>query len=297
MKSNIRKFLSKCIKLYIRYFPIRKGKIPVLLFFGKLGCFKGIEIEGDLMGNVRAILNLNDWVQQLVYFFGVYEFEKKETEAWLKLNEPNSTILDIGANFGYYSLLSASISNSIKAIAFEPAPKTFLRLVDNIKLNEFSSVIPNNVGVSNCNGSFTLYLADDDNSGMTSLSMPESYSGNEVKVEVVVIDEFVVNKISGNLRLVKIDVEGNELNVLLGMSETIAAYKPILFIELLNSHLNRFGHSIDQVFNYLYNKDYLIYEYDKTQTFKKLNTPTDVGLAICMHKSLEINVLRVILDT
>lgn len=280
----MKKIICKILRIYIRYFPIRMGKIPILTLFGKLGLFKDVVLVGDIKNKSVAVLNLSDWVQQLVYFFGVYEFEKRETNAWIALTEENSTIMDIGSNFGYYSLLSGAKYESCKIIAFEPAPETFNRLVENINLNNYRNISPYNLGVSLNPGFFTLYLANDDNSGMTSLSMPDSFSGRKVEVEVVNIDDFLMEKSLKNINLVKIDVEGNELNVLRSMQNVIRSDKPIIFIELLNNQLNKFGHSITQIFDFFMNNGYECFEIDKSGKFIIIKQPKDVGLAICIHK-------------
>jgi len=290
----MKKQICKLIRLYIRYFPIRIGKVPVLTILGKLGLFKGVELIGDLKGNAIAVLNLSDWVQQLVYFFGVYEFEKKETDAWLALTNENSTILDIGSNFGYYSLLSAGKFSSCKVHAFEPAPETFQRLVDNISLNSYKNIQVYNLGVSLNPGFFALYLANDDNSGMTSLSMPDSFSGREVEVEVVNMDDFIKEKDIKNIDLVKIDVEGNELNVLRSMQSIITTSNPIIFIELLNNQLNKFGHSITQTFDFFKINNYKCYEINKQGELKLIEQPKDIGLAICIHADKIQSVITII---
>ena len=68
----------------MRYFPVRKGKVPLLGLFERLGVFHNMELNTRIANHTRVLLSVDDWVQRLVYFFGVYEYEKVETELWME---------------------------------------------------------------------------------------------------------------------------------------------------------------------------------------------------------------------
>jgi FkbM family methyltransferase len=265
---------------YIRKFPIRKGKIPILRFASKLGLFKGVTKIGNFGTRSKAYLLLSDWVQQLVFFFGVYEFEKNETKAWVNMATGSKFIFDIGSNFGYYSLLAAETNPDCVLHAFEPAPMTFMKLQKNVQLNGYTNIVCNNIGLSNSRGVLPLYLANDDNSGMTSLSKPQSFSGEVVNVSVEIFDEFINELNSRQVDLVKIDVEGNEFNVLNGMRNALSTCRPVVFIEILEAHLNRFDSSSFDVLSFFRALNYRGYEFDPKGLLVEISHPKDVGLAI-----------------
>ncbi len=281
----MKRTLCKLVRFYTLYFPLRKGKVPLLLLLNKLGLFRHITEIGKIKNRSLVYLNLEDWVQQLVYFFGVYEYEKPESEEWISIAAKSKLILDIGANFGYYSILAADINPTSRIYSFEPAPETFARLKVNIELNKFSNIQLVNKGVSDTEGNFTLYLSKTDNSGMTSLRIPENYSGESVSVDVVSCDRFIKNQSLSGVDLVKIDVEGNEFNVLKGMEDIIKNDQPVIFIELMENHLKRFGHNLNVVFDFFNERNYRMYEFRKNEGFMLLQDPKDVGLAICCPES------------
>jgi len=257
-----------------------------------MGLLKGKVKVGAFGNNITAKLHLDDWVQQLIYFFGIYEFEKAETKAWVTLAEKSNFIFDIGANIGYYSLLAAECNQACTIHAFEPAPVTYKRLQENVQLNNFQSIQLHNLGVSDKRGFLPLYLANDDNSGMTSLSQPISFSGTIVEVEVIVFDEFIQKSNVKGVDLVKIDVEGNEFNVLAGMKHSIANYRPVIFIELLQEHLLRFNSSTKEVFSFFETLNYKCLEFERNGTIIHSQLPRDIGLALFVPAEKESEISR-----
>lgn len=290
----MRKLLILFLRFYFTYFPIRKGKIVLLNICTKIGLFRNMTISGPVCNVALAELDLEDWVQKLVYLFGRYEYEKSETAAWIKLIKSNIDIIDIGSNFGYYSLIAAGSNSNVRIHAFEPSTQTYAKLVRNIKLNSFQNITTYNIGVSNIDGSFKLYLADKQNTGMTSLAEPDFFSGKSIDIKVVKLDGFLMTNYDNKLSLVKIDVEGNELNVLLGMKNLITSNKPVIFIEIINEYLNKFGHSAENVFEFFKSSNYRVFNYNQQNEIQELIESRDVGLAICIHKNNCQSVLNIL---
>ncbi len=135
--------------------------------------------------------------------------------------------IDIGAHIGSYTLPLARTFE--KVIAFEPNPYNRYILNLNVKLNKLGNVRVEPVALSNRTGVVRLYLQSDQ--GGTS-SLNESHYGfrydKTVWVNVLRLDDFKFQ----NVGFVKIDVEGEELRVLKGASETIEQSKPVLGIEV-----------------------------------------------------------------
>lgn len=281
----MRRVLIKVIRLYTFYCPLRLGKIPLLRIFSKVGLFKNISIIGTFGNHTKAEFNISDWVQQLVYFFGTYINEETSIRIWKHYVRESKVIIDVGANFGFYSLLSAGINPNAKIYAFEPSPYILKSFTRNIELNLFRNIHLQSLGVGDKDGKFKLFVSDDDNTGMSSLVDRGEYSRYTVDVSVVTLDGFTRSNSIDTVDLVKIDVEGNEFNVLIGMNEILKVYKPAIFIELLNDTLKNFGHDIQVIFDYLTELGYLCYEFDKYGNSKVLSMATESGLAIFIHES------------
>ena len=89
-------------------------------------------------------------------------YEPLNTEAFNCLIKEGDFVIDVGANFGYYTLLFSKIVGPRgKVIAFEPHPGLFKLLEYNIKHNYITNVELHNIAIGEAGGSTTLYLHND----------------------------------------------------------------------------------------------------------------------------------------
>ncbi|MEY4571968.1 MAG: hypothetical protein RLZ10_1185 [Bacteroidota bacterium] len=280
----MKKLACNILQYYTRYFPIRKGKIPLLGLFEKLGLYEHMTLTTVMASHTRVRLRIDDWVQRLVYFFGVYEFEKEESYLWMDYARKSEYILDIGSNFGYYSLLACDVNPNCKILAFEPAPEMFAVLQHNLRLNQYDNVKALNIGLSDRIGRFDFFVADAKHTGMSGLSMPDGVGGQKIEVDISTVDSILKEHISFKPGLIKIDVEGNELNVLFGMKSLLVDSRPVFFIEIYEQNLIKFGHHSSQVFDFFHERGYTIHEFIQNQGLVQVNFAKDIGLAICIPK-------------
>jgi len=174
---------------------------------------------------------------------GVYllaPFEPYTTELFKQAIKPGSKILDIGAQFGYFSLIAAKQAGQEgRVYAFEPAPANFQLLNRNIQMNGYTDIIlAVQKGVGNRHTKEPLYLYEGcDSPGMhchTQRSLKETIS-----IECVTIDEFLGGS---PVDVVKMDIEGNEPYALEGMKQTVLKnHNIIMFIEVNPILLSRAG--------------------------------------------------------
>lgn len=123
--------------------------------------------------------------------------------------------LDVGANIGSYTVL-ASGAVGAETISFEPVHSSYQHLVDNIYLNRIvDRVTPLNVAVGSEAGELEM-VADQDT--VNRVVRDEVYEGEKVKVPVVSLDEMLAGRVP---KLIKIDVEGFETQVLRGARYTL----------------------------------------------------------------------------
>ena len=137
-----------------------------------------------------------------------------------ELIKKGDTLIDVGANIGFYTLnFEKLVGQNGKIFAFEPEPKNFKLLEKNITINEledhvkvFHKAVSNKKGISN--------LLIGPTSGTNSIV--ESFNNNDriIEVETIVLDEFF-NGFDGEINFVKIDTEGHDAKVLEGMQKII----------------------------------------------------------------------------
>ncbi|NEO36987.1 MAG: FkbM family methyltransferase [Moorea sp. SIOASIH] len=140
---------------------------------------------------------------------------------------------DIGANIGFFTIIAAKlVGSSGQVYAFEPVPNNADIILRNVELNSFSNVTVFPQAVSDSTGTGELLLAH--HSGGATLATagtPPDLRG-EMTVDLVSIDDLVSQKTLKPPTVVKIDVEGAEINVLRGMIQTIKEFQPILIYEV-----------------------------------------------------------------
>jgi FkbM family methyltransferase len=141
------------------------------------------------------------------------------------------TVYDIGANLGYVSLsLAKRVGPQGRVIAFEPLPQNIAAFKSNIEINALKNVQLIEFAASDRTGEATIRLAE--NSSTASLEWHrDNPSATELSIRTVVIDDLVETRDLPSPKFVKVDVEGAEASVLLGMSRTLATARSVLFVE------------------------------------------------------------------
>ena len=137
----------------------------------------------------------------------------------------NKDFLDCGAYIGDSALMFIRDYNPSNVYSFEPIISNYNNLLKNKELNDLKKVIPINKGLGKESSTLNIFSLD--------VSSHISEAGN-AKIEVISIDEFVkVNNLS--VGLIKIDVEGYELEVLKGAKKTIKKFRPVLLIGIYHN--------------------------------------------------------------
>lgn len=196
-----------------------------------------IEVQGHAMVIDKTHL-------PALYFDGIHE---PETTNYLKTNvKPGSTVVDIGANVGYFTLLFARlVGDSGRVIAFEPDERVFPILKENVRMNNYHNISLDRRAVSDCDGQQKFFISSHlSRSGLTARRNTKTIT----EVETVKLDNLNLEQVDW----VKIDVEGSEISVLKGMKSTISKNPDIrLIIEFVPEHIIGSGYSINEFFDLL----------------------------------------------
>lgn len=126
----------------------------------------------------------------------------------------DDVVLDIGANIGYYVLIEAQLCKKVYAV--EPVPSNVIVLKDNIKLNHYNNVEVFSLAFGKTTGIEKMYLSPKSN---WHSFYPIKNVVGEVEINVDTVDNFLKDR--ENPTIVRMDVEGYELNILYGMKETL----------------------------------------------------------------------------
>jgi len=175
--------------------------------------------------NNKMYIDLKDEeVSQSLLRYGVYG--KLETKLVENLVKKRMTVLDIGANIGYYTLIAAKkVGRGGKVFAFEPEPSNYDLLCKNIKINKLHNVVPIPKAVSDSANITKLYLSPV-NRAEHSFCKYRGTSATFVNVETIVLDDFLKDKID----FIKMDIEGAEMEALKGMQNIIRNNKKLILI-------------------------------------------------------------------
>ena len=200
--------------------------------------------------------------------------EQEDFDYITSMLKPGDVVLDIGANVGSVSISLLKAQQDVgKIYAFEPLPDTFIKMKHNLELNGNPEKIhPVNVGMSNKAGTFVFYLpgaaeAASMQPNMDDYYMWESVDGHytgvkkmdKVECKVTTLDEYVAENNIGRVNFIKIDVEGNEKNVLTGGINVLKKYHPVVYCEMLRKHAARFGYHPNEIIEYMKSLGYSCY--------------------------------------
>lgn len=147
-------------------------------------------------------------------------------------------VIDVGANVGHYTVrLSRLVSRAGRVLAFEPVPQTFELLSANMAVAGAQNVSLFNAAASAQMGSAAISMPKF-GSGLTNYYMAGITAGEgELNVMTIPIDNVMPPK---RVSLVKIDVEGHELQALCGMRELLRRDRPRLIVEGVSQEVEAF---------------------------------------------------------
>jgi|688.fasta_scaffold121032_2 FkbM family methyltransferase len=149
------------------------------------------------------------------------------TKAFMELVEEGMTVVEVGANVGYYTLLASSlVGETGKVYAFEATPNTFNNLFHTIDLNGFTErvTLVNKAVFNKSNEKFQLNTLEKCHGGNTLASLSEEYlkrrlenKPKTIEIDSVCLDDFFDEGSAFTIDLIKIDAQGSEPYIFEGM--------------------------------------------------------------------------------
>jgi FkbM family methyltransferase len=184
--------------------------------------------------------------------------EPLTTRLFKDLIRPGQRVADLGANIGYFTLLAARlVGPSGRVFAFEPEPRNFACLARNIALNDYGHAAAFNQAAWHTPGRLKLYQANERDTGAHTLRETHAMwyfdaprGGAFVEVEAVVPDDLLAAV--APFDVIKMDIEGAEMDALLGMAKTIERSPRLtLFVEFFPQALREMGHPPEELLTLL----------------------------------------------
>lgn len=206
-------------------------------------------------------------------------WEKETTKLFEKIVKEGDVIVDMGANVGYFTLLSAKlVGEKGKVFSFEPNPKNFEYLTKNIELNGYRNIITEQKAVSDRNGKTELFICPYDSGhhtinkadGIEAYRQGRKGKTYSIETETVRLDDYVRNRIE-KIDVIKIDIEGAEALAFSGMKETLNKNKNIkIFLEFFPLLIEKMGNSPKEFIGLLL-RDFNVFVIGHDYSMKKIN--------------------------
>ena len=197
-----------------------------------------------------------------IFSHGIHE--EFETGFVKKIIQKKDTVLDIGANIGYYTLIFAKlVGDDGKVFAFEPEPSNFSLLEKNVEINGYRNVELAQKAASNKIGKMKLYINEKNAGGHMIYDTHENR--NVVEIDVTRLDDHL-NNLSTPINFVKMDVEGSEIDVIEGMKDILQKTKDIIIMSEFNPYcIERCGKKPKDYLEALIQNGFKIYDLDAQQ--------------------------------
>jgi FkbM family methyltransferase len=183
-------------------------------------------------------------------YVGLHEFE--QMAFLLHCLRSEDTFIDVGANVGSYTVLASAVVGA-RTIAFEPIESEYKGLMANIQLNGIAHLVDaRNVAVGAHQGSATL------TKGCGALSSVISDSEDGIIAPLTTLDQAISGK---DIRLIKMDVEGFEAEVIKGAHRVLSGDRPLALIIEMSKLSKKYGASAASIHNSLIDLGFRPYRY------------------------------------
>lgn len=177
----------------------------------------------------RMKVDLRERSERIAYYTGLYESHLIDAARhWL--SDECATVLDVGANVGFWTV---PLAQAARVIAFEPVPNNAARLRENLALNHVSASTVD-VGLSDQEGSAEIRTRQDviDGSGTGNAAIvTPGWDDDEpsMTIQLRALDELDLD--IHRIDLIKVDIEGHEDHFFAGARRTVERHRPVIFAE------------------------------------------------------------------
>ena len=240
---------DKVLMFYVRNVPNHPFKLRFINTINDFFFNDAVQLKTG--SNARFNLSTREQTGHDIMVQGTYE---PLTVGLAKsIMQDGGVFFDVGANIGLFSIQLSNIENVV-VYAVEPSAGIFSKLLKNIRLSEVENIHPINIGLSYQDGFAYMFNKHPGNLGTT--KVVEKMEGNAYLIRLCTLSELLAYLKIPDIRLMKIDVEGYELNVLKGLFDGTNTIYPENLIMEFNELIEETGHNQRESFEYILNLGY-----------------------------------------
>lgn len=196
-------------------------------------------------------------------FFDYWGHDSSELRFLWHTLQPGMVFFDIGAYHGIYSLVaSRRLEDSGHVIAFEPSPREFSRLRLHLRWNGVRRARAECCAVGARAEERTFFQVSSGDTTRNSLRPPATTDSlKEVRVKTISLDQYIAGFPLDRVDIVKLDVEGGEMEVLGGASSLLTRLRPIFICEVLDAATQPWGYEAREIIAALSRHDFAWLEF------------------------------------
>ena len=231
--------------------PLARGKGAITKWAFRHLPVPQTPIYTEIVPNIQAELNPRLWSDFCTYVIG--SPEPYAIAYFRSILRDDMIVFDIGSYIGVYTFTAYSNLASCEIHTFEPNPHSANRLKSTIQQNNLPRIHLNNSAVGDYSGriKFNLHSVP-----VQSSLLNANQNTTSIEVPITTLDSYCQNQKVKHIDVIKIDVEGAELQVLRGGENVFQKCRPIMIIELHKKESIEFGYTVHDTIRYLLDRGY-----------------------------------------
>ena len=237
--------IFKIARWWTKYAPRGKGWVPRKL--GRLFC-KGMTSIIWTRAKAQLAIDPNNLEIYCDAWAHGGTWDSHVLDTCLNVLKKDDIFYDIGASAGIYSIEVAKVFNdTIIVHAFEPQPSLTHCIRISVALNSFRNVHVHEILLGNKEGITELYIP---NNSIKASLIPSQKAARTINCSITTLDSFIAVTKPPHPTIIKIDVEGAEMNVFYGAKKTLETNTPVIILEA-DENMQRFNYTHASLFNFL----------------------------------------------